>query len=46
MEKRVNDPSNTVEEAALDGWIRGGASTREMSMNEDMQKNNRPNGVF
>lgn len=46
MEERVNDPSNTVEEAALDGWIRGGASTREMSMNEDMQKNNRPNGVF
>lgn len=46
MEERVNDASNTVEEAALDGWIRGGASTREMSMNEDMQKNNRPNGVF
>lgn len=46
MEEHVNDPSNTVEEAALDGWIRGGASTREMSINEDMQKNNRPNGVF
>lgn len=46
MEEQVNDASNTVEEAALDGWIRGGASTREMSMNDDMQKNNRPNGVF
>lgn len=46
MEEHVNDASNTVEEAALDGWIRGGASTREMSMNDDMQKNNRPNGVF
>ena len=24
MEDRVTDASNTVEEAALDGWIRGG----------------------
>lgn len=46
MEQRVTDVSNTVEEAALDGWIRGGASTREMSMDESMQKNNRPNATF
>lgn len=46
MEQRVTDVSNTVEEAALDGWIRGGASTREMSMDESMQKNNRPNAMF
>ena len=30
MENRVTDASNTVEEAALDGWVRGGMSTREM----------------
>lgn len=29
MENRVNDASNTVEEAALDGWVRGGVPTRE-----------------
>jgi hypothetical protein len=46
MEEQVKDASNTVEEAALDGWIRGGASTREISMDENMQKNNRPNGLF
>jgi hypothetical protein len=46
MESQVKDASNTVEEAALDGWIRGGASTREMAMDEEMQKNNRPNGTF
>lgn len=46
MEERVTNASHTVEEAALDGWIRGGASTREMSMDESMQKNNRPNATF
>ena len=46
MKERVTDPSHTVEEAALDGWIRGGASTREMSMNETMKQNNRPSGTY
>ena len=46
MKERVTDPSHTVEEAALDGWIRGGASTREMSMNETMKQNNRPSGNY
>jgi hypothetical protein len=30
MENMVKDPSNTVEEAALNGWVRGGMATREM----------------
>lgn len=30
MVDRVKNPSNTVEEAAMDGWVRGGASSREM----------------
>ena len=46
MEERVNNASYTVEEAALDGWVRGGKSTREMSNDEIMQQNNRPNGNF
>ena len=31
MENRVKDSTNTVEEAALNGWVRGGATTREQS---------------
>lgn len=46
MEERVNNAAHTVEEAALDGWVRGGMSTREMSTDEIMKKNNRPNASF
>ena len=46
MEERVNNASYTVEDAALDGLVRGGKSTREMSNDEIMQQNNRPNGNF
>ena len=46
MEDYVKDASNTVEEAALDGWVRGGMTTREMTVTEAMQKFNRPNGSF
>jgi hypothetical protein len=28
MEKRTTDPSYTVEESALNGWVRGGSITR------------------
>lgn len=31
MEQHVSDPKYTVEEAALDGWVRGGAPTREQA---------------
>jgi hypothetical protein len=30
MLEKVNNTSYTVEESALDGWVRGGASSREM----------------
>ena len=33
MTERVHNPSNTVEEAALNGWVRGGAASREMPYN-------------
>ena len=46
MKQRVNDPSYTVEEAALDGWVRGGMASREMTADEILQHNNRPNSSF
>jgi hypothetical protein len=46
MEERVKDSRYTVEEAAMDGWVRGGTSTRELSNDEYLKKNNRPNGAF
>jgi len=42
MEEQVNNPKYTVEEAALNGWVRGGATTREMSMDQILGKTNRP----
>jgi hypothetical protein len=42
MTDRVQDPKYTVEEAALDGWVRGGSSTREMSTDPNMNQNHRP----
>jgi len=46
MEDFVKDPKNTVQEAALDGWTRGGASTRDMAGDDGLVKNNRPNTMF
>jgi hypothetical protein len=43
MEERVKNPVYTVEEAALNGWIRGGASTREMT---EQAKQTRPTSWF
>jgi hypothetical protein len=42
MEEQVANPKYTVEEAAMNGWVRGGATTREMSMDQILSKNNRP----
>jgi hypothetical protein len=38
MENQVKDASHTVEEAAMDGWVRGGMSTREMPNGENSHK--------
>ena len=46
MNERVQNPAYSVEEAALDGWVRGGKATREMSSDEDLKKNNRPSSSF
>jgi hypothetical protein len=45
MEKRVNDTSFTVEESAMDGWVRGGATTR-FAPTEEEKKASRPNSIF
>ncbi len=42
MEEQVNNPKYTVEEAALDGWVRGGAMTREMAEDPYLKQNHRP----
>lgn len=42
MTARVNNPAFTVEEAALGGWIRGGASTRDIYTDDNFSKNSRP----
>ena len=41
-EERVNNTSHTIEESALDGWVRGGASSRELAFDSDYSKNSRP----
>ena len=34
MEERVQNAALNVEESAMEGWIRGGAASREMSTEE------------
>jgi hypothetical protein len=42
MEDRVKNTKNTVEESAMDGWVRGGSATREISNDSYLSTNNRP----
>jgi hypothetical protein len=46
MEERVKNPSYTVEESALNGWVRGGAATRDMAADPYLKNQNRPNASF
>ena len=46
MEERVKNPANTVEEAALDGWVRGGMTTREMINDSKFNNTHRPNNLM
>jgi len=43
MDEHVKNPKYTVEEAALDGWVRGGAASREMAEDPMLKQNHRPN---
>jgi len=42
MEDQVNNAANTVEEAAMSGWVRGGVSTRDMATDQNFSNNYRP----
>ena len=41
IKSRVTNPVYSVEESALDGWVRGGASTRDFTNNSSFSKNYR-----
>jgi hypothetical protein len=43
MMEKVTDPKFTIEESALDGWVRGGMTTRDLSDDPNFNKNHRPN---
>jgi hypothetical protein len=46
MRNRVSDTRNTIEESALNGWVRGGAHTRELAQDGAFAKDARPNMRF
>jgi hypothetical protein len=46
MQQRVDDGANSVEELAMNGWVRGGTLTRNMSADDDFKKNNRPSTTY
>lgn len=46
MTDRVNDPAKNVEEAAMNGWTRGGMMTRDMSNDPKFKEGNRPASIF
>lgn len=46
-EKLTENVSNfQVEESVMDGWVRGGMASREISYDKDFTKTNRPNNAF
>ena len=45
MEEQVSNPAHTIQEAALEGWVRGGMLTREMAGDVDFRNNAQPSGV-
>ena len=45
MEEQVTNPSHTIQEVALEGWVRGGMLTREMAGDVDFRNNAQPSGV-
>jgi hypothetical protein len=46
MKEHVENPSFLIQEMALNGWSRGGNPTRDMSTDEYLAKNSRPNAAF
>jgi len=46
MERHVSNAKYTVEEAAMDGWVRGGVASRKWMNDQDFSQNARPNTKF
>ena len=46
MKNRVSNTKNTIEESALDGWVRGGVQTRELAQDGAFARDARPNMRF
>ena len=42
LRNRIGNPSYSIEESAMDGWVRGGVMTREMMTDEDFKRTARP----
>jgi hypothetical protein len=45
MEEQVANPAHTIQEAALEGWVRGGILTRELSGDADFRQKSTPGGA-
>ena len=45
MKEQVDNPAHTIQEMALDGWVRGGMLTRELAGDADFRKGSHPNGI-
>lgn len=46
LRQQIGNPVNSVQELAMDGWVRGGVSAREMVANQTFSQNIKPNATF
>ena len=46
LKQKIGNPANSVQELAMDGWVRGGVSAREMVANQSFGQNIKPNATF
>ena len=42
LRNKIENPAYSVQEAAMDGWVRGGSSARETTTDNNFSKNARP----
>ena len=42
LKNRIGNPSYSIEEYAMDGWVRGGSSAREITSDSNFSKNAKP----
>ena len=42
LRNRIGNPSYSIEESAMDGWVRGGSSAREISSDSNFSNNSKP----